>query len=104
MKIKLNKGDTVQVLVGKDRGKTGKVEKVLPKKNMVLVSGVNMYKRHLKPQGKNKPGGIVDITKPLPVSKVALVCKKCNQPTRTGFLIDKSGAKIRICKKCKQVI
>lgn len=102
--MKIKKGDTVKVTAGKDKGKTGKVEKVFPKKNKVLVARVNIYKRHLKPQGEGKPGGIVEISKPLPMANVAFVCSKCNQPTRIGYLIDKSGDKHRICKKCQQPI
>lgn len=102
--MKIKKGDTVKIIAGKDKGKTGKVEKVFPKKNRVLVAGVNLYKRHLKPQGKDKPGGIVEISRPLPIANVALICPKCNQPTRVGYLIAKDNQKHRICKKCKQVI
>ena len=103
-KIKIKKGDTVKVLTGKDRGKTGKVERDLLKENKVLVAGVNIYKRHLKPQGQNQPGGIIDLTKPLNISNVSLVCPKCGQPTRIGFLLDKAKTKQRICKKCHQAI
>lgn len=99
--MKIKKNDTVLVTIGKDRGKKGKIEKVFNKKDQVLVSGVNIYKRHLKAQGEGKPGGIIDIVKPLKVSKVVLVCPKCNQPTRIGFkVLDKE--KIRICRKCEQ--
>lgn len=101
--MKIKKNDTVVVLLGKDRGKKGKVEKVLVKKNAVFVSGVNIYKRHLKSQGEGKPGGIVDIIKPLPVSKVALICPRCSQKTRIGYKITADGKK-RICRKCKEVI
>lgn len=103
-KIKIRKGDLVKIIAGKDKGKTGKVEKIFPKKNKILVARINVFKRHLKPQGQNKPGGIVDISKPFPVSKAMFICPKCGQPTRIGFLIDKSGKKSRICKKCSQVI
>lgn len=101
--MKIKKGDTVKVLVGKDRGKTGKVEKIYPKKDKVLVSGVNIYKKHMKSQGERKPGGIIDIPRPLPRSKVALLCPKCKQPTRVGYKINPTGKK-RICKKCQQEI
>ena len=101
--MKLKRGDIVKVTAGKDKGRTGKIEKVLPKPNKVVVAGVNLYKRHLKPRGESKPGGIVDIVKPLPVSNVALICPKCGQPTRVGFRVTKKE-KVRICKKCKEVI
>ena len=102
-KIKIKKGDTVKVLTGKDRGKTGRVEKICPKKERVLVSGVNIYKKHMKSQGEGKPGGIIDVPRPLDSSKVALLCSKCKQPTRVGYRIAPGGKK-RICKKCQQEI
>lgn len=101
--MKIKKGDTVLVCLGKDRGKKGKIEKVFIKKDTILVNGVNIYKRHLKAQGEGKPGGIIDITKPIRVSKVVLVCPKCNQPTRVGFKI-LANEKVRICRKCEQNI
>lgn len=101
-KIKFRLGDMVKVVSGKDKGKTGKIEKIFTCQNKVLVSGVNLYKKHLKPQGENKPGGIVDITKPLQICKLVLVCPQCQQSTRIGFMFDKQNKKLRICKKCKQ--
>jgi large subunit ribosomal protein L24 len=101
--MKLKKGDTVKVLIGKDKGKTGKIQKIFAKKNQILVAGINLFKKHQKPQGKN-PGGIIDIQKPLLPSKVAFLCPKCNRQTRIGSQSDKSGEKVRICRKCKQMI
>lgn len=99
--MKLKIGDQVKVMLGKDRGKLGKVEAVLPQKDSVVVTGVNMYKKHIKKQGQDKPGGIIDLTKPLNVAKVALICPKCHLITRVGFTgIGKQ--KVRICKKCQQ--
>lgn len=97
---KLKIGDQVQILQGKDKGKKGTVEKILGKKDKVLVLGVNVYKRHLKRQG-NRSGGIIDLAKPLPISKLALVCPKCDLVTKVGFVL-KNEKKSRICKKCKQ--
>ena len=102
--MRIKKGDTVKIKVGKDKGKTGKVEKALPKKNKVLVEGINVYKKHLKPRGEGKPGGIIEINKPLSVSNVMLVCPKCQKPTRVGYQLDKQGNKYRFCKKCKSQI
>lgn len=99
--MKLRKGDTVKIVAGKDRGKQGKIEKVFPKLGKVLIPGINIYKKHVKPRGEGKPGGIIDLVKPLPVTNVALLCPKCGKPTRIGFQIDKSGEKHRICRKCK---
>lgn len=101
--MKVKTGDQVVVLVGRDKGSKGKIEKVFPKLDKVLVSGVNIHKRHKKAAGKTLQGGIIDITKPLTVSNVALVCPKCNLPTKVGFKLENKDKK-RICKKCKQVI
>lgn len=99
MKLKLN--DQVKVTLGKDRGKIGKIEKVFLQRQAVIVTGVNIYKKHLKKQGDNKPGGIIDLPKPLGMAKVALICPKCHLQTRVGFT-GEGKKKIRICKKCHQ--
>lgn len=101
--MKLRKGDEIKVTSGKDRGKTGKIEKVFPKENLLLVTGINMYKRHLKAQDPKRPAGIIDIGKPLPVERVVLVCPKCSQQTRIGFIFEE-GKKVRICRKCEQEV
>ncbi len=101
--MKFKKDDEVLVTSGKDRGKKGKIDKVFPRENTVIVAGVNLYKKHLKPRGEGKPGGIIDITRPLNVAKVALICPKCGKATRVGYQIEAKG-KIRICRKCKGVI
>lgn len=101
--MKFKKGDEVLITIGKDAGKRGKVEKVFPKKNKLTVGGLNLYKKHLKPQGQNKPGGIIDIIKPVGFGNIALICPKCNKQTRVGFSIEKDD-KIRICRKCGQSI
>lgn len=101
--MKLKKGDEVIITAGKDKGKRGKIEKIFPKIAKILVPGVNMYKRHLKTQGQGKPGGIIDLNKPLAVAKVALVCPRCSQPTRVGYRIEEKS-KARVCLKCKEEI
>jgi large subunit ribosomal protein L24 len=101
--MKLKIGDTVKIILGKDRGRTGKVEKILPKKASVIVTGINVYKKHLKSKGQDQPGGIIDITRPLSVAKVALICPKCKIPTRVGYQ-GSGNQKIRICRKCQQPI
>ncbi|MDP2649578.1 MAG: 50S ribosomal protein L24 [bacterium] len=100
---KFRKGDEVKVVVGKDKGKTGKIEKIFPKLGKVLVSGVNQFKRHLKAKSQTQKSEIITITKPLTVSNLALVCPKCHLTTRVGFLLEENK-KNRICKKCKQII
>src|SRR5437016_5367974 len=101
--MKLKKGDKVQVLAGKDRGKEAQIERVFTKENLVSLPGLNIYKRHMKPKGEGQRGGIMEINRPFDVSKVALVCPKCKKVTRVGykFLNDK---KVRICRKCEQEI
>lgn len=98
--MKFTKGDEVKITGGKDKGKTGKIEKVFPQEELVLITGINMYKRHTKARDPKRPAGIIDIVKPLPVGKVVLVCPKCHQQTRIGFLIEE-GKKVRICRKCE---
>ena len=99
---KIRKGDEVQILLGKNRGKSGKVLRVLSKKNKVLVEGINLYKRHVKKM-QNVEGGIMEIPKPLDISNVALICPNCQKITRVGYKMD-GGEKVRVCKKCGKEI
>jgi len=100
--IKLKVGDTVKITSGKDKGREGKIEKLFLSDSLVLVPGFNIYKKHVK-GGQGKKGGIFDIPRPLPFSKVSLICPKCKKTTRVGFKkIDKE--KLRICKKCGKEI
>ncbi len=101
--MKILKNDEVIVTRGKDKGKSGKVEGVVTKGAKVLVAGVNQYKRHRKAKNQNEQSQIVTITKPLPVSNVALLCPKCKKPTRVGYKTEKDK-KVRVCKKCDAVI
>jgi large subunit ribosomal protein L24 len=101
--MKLKKGDNVKVIRGKDKGKTGKLDKVLPKKDQVLISNINQYKRHLKSRSQGQPSEVVTLTKPVNSENVILICPKCNKPTRVGYKIEKNN-KLRICKKCKSEI
>jgi len=97
-KIRLKKGDTVQVLAGKYKGKTGKVLTTHPAENKVTVEGINIVKKHVKPNQAYPQGGIIDITKPIWVSKVAVVDPTSKKPTRIGYKLDKDGAKTRVYK------
>ena len=101
--MKLKKGDNVRVIRGKDKGKSGKIEKVFPKTDKVLIASVNLFKRHLKARSQGQPSEIVTLTKPLSEANVILICPKCGKLTRVGFKITK-GTKSRICKKCKSEI
>lgn len=100
-KFKIN--DNVQITSGKDKGRTGKVLKVLPVSQKVLVEGVNLYKKHIKPKNQNEPGQIVTLPRPIAVANVAIICPSCGKPTRVGF--DASvKPKVRVCHRCRQVI
>ncbi|MEZ5144734.1 MAG: 50S ribosomal protein L24 [Acidimicrobiales bacterium] len=97
--MKIRKGDRVQVLSGKDKGKTGTVSRALPDKGKVIVDGVNVAKKHQKPTQATQQGGIIDKDMPIDVSNVAIVCGSCG-PTRVGFRFEPDGTKVRICRKC----
>ena len=102
MTMKLRKGDRVQVLQGKDRGKQGVIMRVDPVRGKVIVEGVNRAKRHQRPTRATMQGGIIDKDMPLPVSSVAIVCGT-DGPTRVGYRIEEGATgpqKVRICKKC----
>lgn len=100
--MKIRKGDKVKILLGKDRGKEGKVEYVLGKKSKVFVGGANLYKRHVRKQ-KGLEGGIIDLPKPLNISNVVLICPNCNKVTRVGYKLA-GNEKVRICKKCQKEV
>lgn len=97
-KIRLKKGDTVQVLAGKYKGKTGKIVATHPADNKVTVEGVNIVKKHVKPNKAYPQGGIIEITKPIDVSKVAIVDPSTKKASRIGFTFDKDGNKVRVFK------
>jgi large subunit ribosomal protein L24 len=102
MKLKVKKGDRVQVLQGKDRGKQGVILKVYPKEGKIIVEGVNTAKRHTKPRSATAPGGIIDKDMPVPASVVAVVSPADGRPTRVGYRIDEVGGvrhKVRVCKR-----
>jgi large subunit ribosomal protein L24 len=99
----IRRNDTVLVIAGKDRGKTGVVRTVITKKGRVLVEGVNMIKKHQRPtqtQGTMVPGGIVTREGPLDASNVMVVCPECHKATRTGTRVRPDGVKVRVCKRC----
>ena len=104
MARKIRKGDTVKVISGKDKGKIGEVIRVIPKEDKVIVRGVNIVKRHQRPNAQMRQGGIIEKEAPIYVSKVALVCPSCEKPTRVGFRFLEDGSKVRYCKKCGEVI
>lgn len=103
-KIRLLKGDTVVVLSGKDKGKTGKITATHPKDNSVTVEGINVFKKHLKPNKQHPQGGIIDITKPIAVSKVAILEPTSKKPSKIGYIFDKDGNRKRIYKSTNKEI
>ena len=103
-KIKLKKDDNVVVLSGKYKGKTGKVLAVHPSENKVTVEGINIVKKHVKPNKEYPQGGIIDITKPIWVSKVAVVEPTSKKPSKIGFKIGKDGDKTRVYKRTEKEI
>jgi large subunit ribosomal protein L24 len=98
--MRVHKGDVVEVLSGKHRGRRGQVMRAYPAKGTVIVDGANMAKRHSKPRGATMQGGIIDKDMPLPVSAVAIVCSACGRPSRIGMRVDEAGRKLRVCKRC----
>ena len=103
-KLKIKKGDTVQVLSGRDKGKQGKVLGVFPKTGKLIVEKINMIKRHTRPNQKNQQGGIIEKTAPLPVGKVMLVAPGANKPTRVSRKLMKDGTWVRFSKKFNEVL
>jgi len=102
--MNIKKGDIVKILYGKERGRRGPVVAVDPTKERVVVEGLNLYKRHLKGDGRTRTSEIVTIEKPFPISKVMLVCPSCDKPTRVGIK-QEGDKKVRVCKKCgKEII
>ena len=99
-KVHVKTNDTVVILSGKDKGKKGKVLEVSPTEGKIIVEGLNMATKHVKPRRMGESGGIVKAEAPLYASKVQLVCPKCDKPTRLAHKILENGTKERVCKKC----
>lgn len=101
--MKIKKGDNVLIKLGKDSGKAGKVSKSLPKLNKIIISGLNVAKKHSRPTRKNPHGGIIDLHMPVDASNVLIICPRCNKTTRVGYKLTEKS-KLRICKKCKETL
>jgi len=106
--VKIKRGDRVLILSGNERGEIGTVQRVIPRSSRVVVSGVNIIKKHQKPvqtggRSKTQPG-IIEYEAPVHVSNVQLVCPSCDQPTRVGYGIAEDGPKVRVCRRCEAVI
>ncbi len=101
----IRRNDSVQVITGKDRGKKGRVLRVIADKNRLIVEGINFVKRHTRPNpGRGVKGGILEKEAPLHASNVQLVCPECSAPTRIGHKVLEDGRKVRICRKCEGVV
>lgn len=101
--MKIIKGDKVLILRGKDKGKSGKVIKAFPKENKVVVEGLNLIKKHIKPRRQGEKGRIVELPRAIFVSNVKLICPNCQKATRVGYRFEGQN-KIRYCKKCQNKI
>jgi large subunit ribosomal protein L24 len=103
-KTKIRKGDTVMVIAGRERGKTGRVLSLQLISGKLTVEKLNIVKRHTKPNQKTKQGGIIEREAPLAISNVMFLCGNCNKPVRLGMKTVEDGRRMRVCKKCKEVI
>lgn len=104
-KMKIKKGDTVVVLSGDDKGAKGVVKLAMPKRQMVIVAGVNMIKKHQRPTGSTRTQvGIIEREAPIHVSNVALFCSHCNRGVRVGYQVAADGTKVRVCRRCGETL
>ena len=101
--MKIIKGDKVEIIIGKDKGRSGEVLKVSPKDESIIIKGLNLFKKHLKPTQGQK-GGIIEKERAIKASKTMLICPNCGKKIRVAYQIDKNGDKSRFCRKCKSVI
>jgi len=99
-KVRIRKNDMVMVITGRDRGKTGKVMRVIPETGRVVIERLNVVKRHSRPRGAASPGGIVEKEAAINLSNVMIFCERCNAPVRTGIKFAGDGTKTRICRRC----
>lgn len=104
MSMRIKKEDRVKVISGKDKGKIGQVMKVMPRENKVIVQGVNFTKKHQRPTNQYREGGIIERESPIYASNVMLVCPNCDKATRVGHKVLENGDKVRICKKCGEIV
>jgi large subunit ribosomal protein L24 len=102
--MKIKKDDNVLVVAGKDKGKKGKVRFAYPRKNQVIIEGVNFIKKHSKARGAVRQAGIIDLEAPVHISNVMLLCDKCNKPSRIGYKKMDDGRRVRFCRSCNEVI
>jgi len=101
--MRIKKGDTVQILKGKDKGKSGKVVSVNSRHRLITVEGLNLYKKHIRPKRQGEKGEVIQVVRPLPTANVMILCSNCGRPTRVGIRFE-SGRKFRYCKRCNSLI
>lgn len=101
--MKIQKGDKVEIMIGKDKGRNGEVLRVFSKSQEIVVKGLNLFKKHIKPSQGQK-GSILEKERPILASKTMLICPSCGKKIRVAYSIDKNGDKSRICRKCKSLI
>lgn len=102
--MQIRKNDSVMVIAGKERGKTGKVLRILKDKDAVIIERMNIVKRHTRPRGPQQTGGIVEKEAPIHASNIMILCDKCNAPSRIGHKFLADGKKIRVCRNCKEAL
>ena len=102
--LSIHKNDTVKVLAGRDKGKTGKVLKVFPDKHRAIVQGINFVKKHTRKRRQEDQAGIVEQESPIDISNLSVICKRCNRVTRAGIDLLADGTKVRYCRKCREVL
>ena len=102
--MQIRKNDSVMVISGKERGKTGKVLRVNPKEDALIIERVNVVKRHTKPRGPQQSGGIIEKEASIPASNIMIMCDKCNAPVRIGRRVLGDGSKVRICRRCGEAL
>ena len=102
--MRVKKGDKVKILNGKDKGKTGKVLQVFNKRNKISIEGINLLFKNMRPKKQGEKGQRIQFPAPMSVSNILLVCPKCNKITRVGYKVLENKKKVRVCKKCKEII
>jgi len=102
--VQIRKNDSVMVITGRERGKTGKVLRVLREKDALIIERINLVKRHSKPRGTQEPGGIIEKEASIHASNIMIMCDKCNAPVRIGYKQLGDGEKIRICRRCGEAL
>jgi large subunit ribosomal protein L24 len=102
--VQIRKNDSVMVISGKERGKTGKVLRVNPREDAVIIERINVVKRHTKPRGPQQAGGIIEKEASIPASNIMIMCDKCNAPVRIGQKVLADGNKVRLCRRCGEAL